>query len=339
MGALNDRRTPPQASKAASLAVRAALHTVSPMTMACISFDWGDTLASNATMPYDLVQKRAIQSLGQSLRRLGGLLPDDWRQICQAQLRMHWRDSVDLQKNPDHKEFDYQALVEGWVSVTGVQRDQAVEAIANYFIRCSEIIDPFGTVEPVLATLKASGYRLGICLHVAWPEDACQAWFVNTGWDRYLDFYSLSSSVGRIKPHPAHYGDLLAKAGCLAEEIVHVGDHPLRVSSVPRLACAPSSRPRKISTTMIVSSCEPDAVIAHVNELPALLTTHPCFSEKLENTDVSCACLCLPFGRFSLCTLASSFGAAAAAADMPASRLERAPRADWRCLEKHRTTI
>jgi FMN phosphatase YigB (HAD superfamily) len=252
------------------------------MTIACISFDWGDTLASNATMPYDLVQRRTIISLGHSLKRLGGLLPDDWRSHCQAQLGVHWRDSIDPRKNPDHKEFDYQALVEGWVTVTGVDLRAAEDAIASYFICCSEIIDPFGTVEPVLATLKASGYRLGICSHVAWPEHACQAWFVSNGWDRYLDFYSLSSTVGRIKPHPAHFGDLLAKAGCLAEEIAHVGDHPLRdvIGAQQAGMRTVLKATQDIYSEKLVNSCTPDAVIAHVNELPALLTTHPHFSDE-----------------------------------------------------------
>ena len=251
------------------------------MSISCISFDWGDTLASNATMPYDLVQERAIYSLGQTLKQLGGLLPDNWRQECQAELKVNWRDSVDFEKNPDHKEFDYQGLVEGWVGKTGINLQEAKDAIANYFIRCSEIIDPFGTIEPVLATLKEAGYKLGICSHVAWPAHACQAWFVNTGWDQYLDFYSLSSTVGRIKPHPAHFGDLLAQAGCLANEIVHVGDHPIRDVIGARQAGMRTilKATQDIYPTETVETCQPDAVIAHINELPALLKTHPAFEE------------------------------------------------------------
>ena len=201
------------------------------MAIRCITLDWGDTLAANYGMPYLATQRHAFSILGSDLARLGGVVPDSFAQACMAALAGEWKSSIDPLRNPDHREFDFQAMLNEWVAATKVPaaaHDAALAAVERCKDRLCDTVLPFTEAAPTLAGLRAKGIRLGILSHVPWPGDACRRWFVRHGLAQHIDFYSLSCEVGWIKPHPAHFTHALELAGVAPHEILHVGDHPLR---------------------------------------------------------------------------------------------------------------
>jgi FMN phosphatase YigB (HAD superfamily) len=201
------------------------------MPIRCITLDWGDTLAANYGMPYQATMRLAFDQLGLALAAAGCRPGGDFRARCLTELAGPWRESIDPVKNPEHREFDFQALLTAWVAVTltadsdHLQVEQALQACVD---RMTDTVLPYTETVPVLAALQARGLRLGILSHVAWPGAACRRWFARHGLAPYLDFYSLSCEVGWIKPAPQHFAHAMALAGVRPDEILHVGDHPVR---------------------------------------------------------------------------------------------------------------
>ncbi len=201
------------------------------MPIRCITLDWGDTLAANYGMPYLATQRQAFSRLAAELRACGCAVPEDFPQRCMAALSVQWKSSIDPLQNPDHREFDFQAMLSGWVAeavgaaAAGAEVREAVERCKD---RLCDTVLPYTESAPTLAALKAKGIRLGILSHVPWPGDACRRWFARHGLAEHLDFYSLSCDIGWIKPNPAHFSDALQQSGVAAHEILHVGDHPMR---------------------------------------------------------------------------------------------------------------
>tara|TARA_R110002110_G_C13470513_1_gene720856 strand:+ start:97770 stop:98486 length:717 start_codon:yes stop_codon:yes gene_type:complete len=67
--------------------------------------------------------------------------------------------------------------------------------------------------------LLAREYRLG-----ALTNGNADVYKTDAG--EYFDFAFLAEDIGRSKPHPDMFHAAIAKAGVLAENIVHVGDNP-----------------------------------------------------------------------------------------------------------------
>lgn len=204
---------------------------LSSMAIRCITFDWGDTLAANYGMPYLATQRSAFGRLAIDLHNAGCEVPADFMQQCMKALAVQWKSSIDPLQNPEHREFDFQAMISSWVATTVGPAAEHV-AVQGAVERCKDrlcdTVLPFTESAPTLAALKAKGLRLGILSHVPWPGDACRRWFARHGLAEHLDFYSLSSEIGWIKPNPLHFTDALRQSGVLAHEILHVGDHPMR---------------------------------------------------------------------------------------------------------------
>lgn len=199
------------------------------MPIRAISFDWGDTLATNHGMPHQAIHDRALVQLAEDLATAGATVPDGFARAAKADIDGVWASSVDPALNPEHREFDYQGLIDGWVAACPGGEAMAVAAALTRFGRSiADTVLAYEGVGEALAALATAGYRLGICSHVPWPPTACHDWFVRRGWDRHLSFHSFSSAVGWIKPSPHHYRDTLEQAGCAAAELLHVGDHPQR---------------------------------------------------------------------------------------------------------------
>ncbi len=237
-----------------------------------ITFDWGDTLATNWSMPYQEAQRRAFARLAADLAALGGTIAADFAQRCMAEQTRDWKSSVDPAQNPENRELDLTRLMAGWIASAGVDPVAAAPAVARCWATQVDTVLLFAEVAPALADLKQRGYRLGILSHVPWPGDACRAWFVRHGIAQHLDFYSFSSDVGWIKPHPAHYQDVVRQAGCAANEILHVGDHPERdIAGGQRFGFRTCLRHTEgIYAVERLAACTPDASILHLDEVAAV---------------------------------------------------------------------
>lgn len=240
-----------------------------------VTLDWGDTLVANYGMPYGFVHDRALLRLAQDLSAAGGTISESWVARCADELHEWWVGSAKPEINPENREFDYDALISKWVQESGLSRgaEPIDHAVERYGATVTDTICPFTEVGEALYALKAMGLRIGILSHVPWPGWACRAWYVRKGWADAIDFYSLSSEVGYIKPHPAHYQDALDQAGVPAGQICHVGDHPLRdVQGARGFGMQTVLKVTQgIYDDQALISCEADAAIAHVRELPDLL--------------------------------------------------------------------
>ncbi|TVR42844.1 MAG: HAD family hydrolase [Planctomycetota bacterium] len=244
-----------------------------------ITFDWGDTLVANYGMPYGFVHQRALHQLTLDLQASGALLPPDWEASCAQQLHTLWVESAQPDLNPEQREFDYDALITSWLDAVNCQRGRPEidAAVATYAATITDTICPFLGVLETLRGLKDLGLRIGVLSHVPWPGWACRAWWQRKGWAPYVDFYSLSSDVGFIKPHPAHYQHALDQAGCAAAEILHVGDHPERDvvgGKAFGFQCALKVTQGIYEDSALLRS-EPHIAIAHVQELLELFRAEP----------------------------------------------------------------
>jgi FMN phosphatase YigB (HAD superfamily) len=238
----------------------------------CITFDWGDTLATNVGMPFVSAQHRAFRRLGAELATLGCAVPDGWAETAMRELGEVWDSSIDESRNPDHREFDFRGMLDRWLGRADVMGADA-QAVRLAVDRCLaagiEVIHAYADSAPLLSLLKARGYRIGILSHVAWPGDACRAWFARRGLASCIDFYSLSCEVGWIKPSPRHFAHALELARCAPSEILHVGDHPVRdihgAKTAGMRACLRLTE--GVYSAELLESSKPDAEIVHIGEV------------------------------------------------------------------------
>lgn len=242
----------------------------------CITFDWGDTLAANVGMPYLSVQRRGLARLAADLRTLGCEPLDGWERTALADIEEAWNRTIDPARNPDHREFDFRAMLDRWLGQAGAigADPSAVRLAVDRFLRdLTDVIAAYADSAPTLSLLKARGYRIGILSHVPWPGDACRAWFARRGLAAYIDFYSLSSEVGWIKPSPRHYRHALDLAGCAAGEVVHVGDHPARdVRGAKAMGMRAVLRLTEgVYASEDLHACGADAELMHIGEMPGIL--------------------------------------------------------------------
>jgi FMN phosphatase YigB (HAD superfamily) len=229
-------------------------------------------------MPYDFVHDRAIKALAEDLAAAGAALPTQWAEACHQALFKLWVETATSEFNPNNEEFDYDQLLTTWAKACGLSRSnpQVEAAVARYCATFSDTICPYVGVAEALKALHDMGLRVGILSHVPWPGWACRQWYERHGWAPYVDFYSLSSDVGYIKPHPAHYEDTLKQAQCPVDQIAHVGDHPHRDVEGPKAFGMQTilKMTQGIYSEDALANCAPHAAIAHVAELPALLKPH-----------------------------------------------------------------
>ena len=243
-----------------------------------ITFDWGDTLAANHGMPYLATQRRAFGRLAADLRELGCAVPEGWVDTAMAELAVQWRGSIDPARNPEHREFDFAAMLDRWVGAAdalGADPHRLRLSVARCTATLTDTVIPYADAASALSLLKVRGFRIGILSHVPWPGPACRAWFERHGLAGYIDFYSLSSEIGWIKPNPRHYQHALDQAGCAPGEVLHVGDHPDRDIVGARAfgfrTCL------RITENMYphdaLAACRPDAEILHLGEVLGVATS------------------------------------------------------------------
>jgi len=236
----------------------------------CITFVWGDTLAVNWGMPYIATERRLLRQLAADLAALGGTADLAWAEACLRELQAEWNATADAARNPDNREMDFPALMRGWVAATGlsVEDPRLAPALERAWDRMADTVIPLSESAPALAGLHGR-YRIGILSHVPWPGFAVRRWFARHGLAAHVDFYSLSSEVGRIKPHPDHYHDAIRQAGCPPDEILHVGDHPMRdVEGGRRFGLRTClRRTERIYSEEHLDTCQPDAEILHLADI------------------------------------------------------------------------
>jgi len=251
--------------------------TVPGMPIRVVTLDWGDTLAANHGQPYSFAHRRALDTLATELRQQGAELAEDWVDRCEHELTTAWVSSASPESNPENREFDMLGLFASWSDSfrTALEQAQLDAAFDRFSATCIDTVCAYDGVGAALVELRDQGLRLGILSHIPWHRSACEGWLRRRGWLEHFDFLSLSSEVGWIKPHPAHYQHAIAAAGCPAPEILHVGDHPQR-DVIGGKATGFRTCLRwtdGIYPPKVLRACGADHIIAHVGELPDLVAS------------------------------------------------------------------
>ncbi len=247
------------------------------MRIKAITFDWGDTLAANHSMPYRESQRRGLAAMASLLGVDEQAVCSTWSTDCLTDFQRIWDTCMDPAQNPQHQEIDLEAIMNTWVErlEPTASSESAAAAIDACLSEFCNVVVPFVGAAETLQQLKAAGYRIGILSHVAWQSRGCKAWFAQHGFAEAIDFYSLSCDVGWIKPNPKHYQDALDQAGCQVNEVLHVGDHPERdvqaANAFGMRSCLKLTD--RIYDDSTLENCAPDYTMMHVKELPSLLAT------------------------------------------------------------------
>ncbi len=95
---------------------------------------------------------------------------------------------------------------------------------------------------------------------------------VETGVDHWFDFALNSASVGKLKSEPDIYRQVQKLANIEARQMVHIGDHPLQDISGAKSAGVFAIWLNRENRSWTLESCQPDAVISSLFELPSLLS-------------------------------------------------------------------
>ena len=94
---------------------------------------------------------------------------------------------------------------------------------------------------------------------------------VKTGVNHWFDFALNSASVGKLKSEPDIYRQVQKMTNISAQQMVHIGDDPLNDVFGAKLAGISAIWLNRDQKPWALDSCEPDAVITSLHELPELL--------------------------------------------------------------------
>jgi putative hydrolase of the HAD superfamily len=112
----------------------------------------------------------------------------------------------------------------GWLREMGVDpyHPGLFERLADLWDDPSRI-HLFDDTLPVLTSLRAAGFRLGLVSNWSWDLHAV---LESTGLAPLLDCVVISARAGYRKPHPAIYEKGLGAIALPAHAVLFVGDHP-----------------------------------------------------------------------------------------------------------------
>ncbi len=132
------------------------------------------------------------------------------------------------------------------------------------FYEARQQVTLFDDVKPVLDELN-EGFKL-----VSLTNGNAST--VETGVDHWFDFALNSASVGKLKSEPDIYRQVQKLANIEARQMVHIGDHPLQDISGAKSAGVFAIWLNRENRSWTLESCQPDAVISSLFELPSLLS-------------------------------------------------------------------
>ena len=136
----------------------------------------------------------------------------------------------------------------------------------DIFYEARQQITLFNDVEPVLDELTKEFQLVSLTNG--------NADTVKTGVDHWFDLALNSASVGKLKSEPDIYRQVQKMTNVRAQQMVHIGDDPLNDISGAKLAGISAIWLNRDQKTWALDSCEPDAVITSLHELPDLLREH-----------------------------------------------------------------
>lgn len=144
----------------------------------------------------------------------------------------------------------------------GEARELAEQAF-EVFLEARHAVQLFPEVHPTLELL-ANHYSLGVLTNG-------NADVRRLGLADYFDFTLCAEELGVGKPDPRPFQEALRRAGVAAEQAVHIGDHPSDDIGGAQRAGMRAIWFNPTGGQWQQNGGQPDAVIANLAELPALL--------------------------------------------------------------------
>lgn len=142
--------------------------------------------------------------------------------------------------------------------------DDWIKPAFEIFHEARQQVTLFDDVEPVLDELNKN-YRL-----VSLTNGNADT--VKTGVDHWFDFALNAASVGKLKSEPEIYWQAQKLANINAQQMVHIGDDPVNDVSGAKSAGVFAIWLNRQQKKWTLDTCEPDAVISSLHELPTLLS-------------------------------------------------------------------
>jgi len=142
--------------------------------------------------------------------------------------------------------------------------DDWIKPAFDIFYAARQQVTLFDDVEPVLDELKKD-FRL-----VSLTNGNADT--IKTGVDHWFDFALNAASVGKLKSEPDIYWQAQKMANVNAQQMVHIGDDPINDVSGAKSAGVYAIWLNREQKQWTLETCEPDAVISSLHELPTLLS-------------------------------------------------------------------
>ena len=142
--------------------------------------------------------------------------------------------------------------------------DDWIKPAFDIFYEARQQVTLFDDVVPVLDELNKN-----FCLVSLTNGNADTK---KTGVDHWFDFSLNAATVGKLKSKPDIYWQVQKQAQIDAQQMVHIGDDPINDVSGAKLAGVFAVWLNREKKQWILDSCEPDAVISDLYELPGLLS-------------------------------------------------------------------
>jgi HAD superfamily hydrolase (TIGR01509 family) len=225
------------------------------MTIKCITFDLDDTMWSI----YPIIARAE----GRFLEWLSIQLPTIANQLTSEELSIHRNTYFKRYPELHH---DLSLLRKSWMASLMQEYGHEEKLVENHVeegfaIFCKERnnLTLFDNVETVLEKLKTQ-YRTGAVTNG-------NANLKTIGIDHHFDFYLTSAQIGYSKPHPIMFKATATSAQCRPEEILHIGDDPIRDVEGAALAGFKTVWFNLHEKTW-QGPIEPDAIVEGWEELP-----------------------------------------------------------------------
>ena len=141
--------------------------------------------------------------------------------------------------------------------------DDWIKPAFAIFYEARQQVTLYDDVEPVLDELNKD-----FCLISLTNGNADT---IKTGVDHWFDFALNAASVGKLKSEPDIYWHAQKMTNINAQQMVHIGDDPINDISGAKSAGVFAIWLNREKKQWSLDSCEPDAVISSLHELPVLL--------------------------------------------------------------------
>lgn len=138
-----------------------------------------------------------------------------------------------------------------------------IEPAFEIFYEARQQVTLFDDVKPVLDELNKDFQLVSLTNG--------NASTVKTGVDHWFDFALNSASVGKLKSEPEIYRQVQKLANIGPRQMVHIGDDPVNDVAGAKSAGVYAIWLNRQQQQWHLESCQPDAVISSLHELPLLL--------------------------------------------------------------------